>query len=108
MTNTFVRSCLCLTFTAACFSAPPPDRDVPDESYPVPTSYRTGTFVIGGAPIELTYGLLGESGVLEGDIIFPLPDESIPHAAVIYDFASRWPGGIVTYRIDPDLPDAGA
>ncbi len=78
-------------------------------------SSSTGTAVIDGETFsgkEVTYHVVGDLAIFEGDIVLGTLDEVTPvadagpvaHAVVISGSQYRWPGGVVPYTVDAALP----
>ena len=79
-------------------------------------SFSTGTAVINGetfAGKEVTYHVVGDLAIFEGDIVLGTLDEVTPaaddgpvaHAVVISGSQYRWPGGVIPYTVDAALPN---
>ena len=76
----------------------------------------TGTTVVNGETFsgkELTYHVVGDLAIFEGDIVLGSVEELTPvadggpiaFAVAISGSQFRWPGGVVPYTVDPALPN---
>ncbi len=79
------------------------------------SSRKTATGFISGktfGPKKVEYAVVGGMAVFEGDIILGTEEEmaapaepaAAPKALVISGDQFRWPGGVIPYEIEPDLP----